>query len=540
MGWIRSIAVGWILVALFTSMGWADIAVVYTVDTEAQRNAISPYIYGINWATGSWFTLRRCGGNRLTGYNWENNFSNAGSDWYHSSDRYLVRDLPASQQCTPGKHLTSFHDTSLTYGQVSILTLPMAGYVAADDAGTVSIDQTAPSFRWKQVVYAKGAPFCDPRGGPDTSDDTVYVDECVNFLVKRYGGAAAARGVSFYSLDNEPALWSYTHPRIHPTPTGCAELCDRSIELASAVKAVDPNAQILGPALYGMNAFVCLQDSGDWNSIKRNYTWFIDYYLDRMQSAESAGGKRLLGVLDVHWYPEAQDVNGVRITQSLSHYYRANAEARMQAPRSLWDPEYHEKSWIEQWLGQYLPVLPPLLNSISRYYPGTRLAITEYDYGAGDHYSGGIAIADVLGIFGKYGLYIGAYWGDAKPYINAAFKLYRDYDGYGSTFGDTSVCAATSDEYDSSIYASVFDANDSTLHLIVLNKSFDEPIAGEFDVSAPQVFTHGRVWSFDSTSPTIVEGAPIELITANRFSYTIPPLTACHIILETDDVPIEN
>jgi mannan endo-1,4-beta-mannosidase len=512
----------------------ADVPVVYTVDTQAQRTAISPYIYGANFATGSWFTLRRSGGNRLTGYNWENNFSNAGSDWYQNSDRYLVQGLPASQQLIPGICLTSFHDASLAAGQATILTLPMAGYVAADDYGTVTVAETAPSARWKQVIFAKGAPFCEARGGPDAKDGVVYVDECVNFLVSRYGSATSGRGVRFYSMDNEPGLWSSTHPRIHPAPVGCAELCDRSIALASAVKAVDPNAQMLGPVLYGFNAYYCLQNAPDWNNVKRGCNWFIDYYLDRMKGAETITGRRLLDVLDVHWYPEARDTNNVRITDSQSSYSRANALARMQAPRSLWDSDYHESSWIEQWYGQYLPILPPLLDSIRAHYPGTRLSITEYSYGAPDHYSGGIATADVLGIFGKYGLYIAAYWGDAAPYLTAAFRLYRDYDSHGSTFGDTSVSAATSDKQNSSIYASIFDANDSRLHLIVLNKNFDQPIAGTFNIAASQVFTEGRVWAFSSVSPTITETTPISSIAANSFTYTIPPLTACHIVLETD------
>jgi hypothetical protein len=515
----------------------ADVPVVYTIDTQAQRRAISPYIYGVNFATGPWFTLRRSGGNRLTGYNWENNFSNAGSDWYHNSDRYLVRDLPAAQQLIPGICLTGFHDASLEGGQATILTLPMAGYAAADDRGTVTAAQAAPSTRWKQVLFAKGSEFCDARDGPDTTDGFVYVDECVNTLVRRYGAASGWRGVRFYAMDNEPGLWSSTHARIHPDKVGCVELRDRSVALASAVKAVDPNAQMLGPVLYGFNAYYSLQNAPDWSSVKRGYNWFIDYYLDQMKSAEGRAGRRLLDVLDVHWYPEARDADNVRITESLSSYSRANALARMQAPRSLWDSDYHETSWIEQWYGQFLPILPPLLDSIEEYYPGTRLAITEYSYGAPDHYSGGIATADVLGIFGKYGLYIAAYWGDAQSYVTAAFRLYRDYDGQGSTFGATSVSATLSDKQNSSIYASVVDANDSRLHLIVLNKNFDQPIAGTFNIASAQGFTKGRVWAFDNASPAITEIAPIEGIAANSFTYTIPPLTACHIVLESADAP---
>ena len=63
----------------------------FTVN-PAQTQAISPYIYGINGdLTGDYSnnTLLRSGGNRLTAYNWENNASNAGSDWYFQNDNLM-------------------------------------------------------------------------------------------------------------------------------------------------------------------------------------------------------------------------------------------------------------------------------------------------------------------------------------------------------------------------------------------------------------------------------------------------------------------
>jgi len=77
------------------------------------------------------------------------------------------------------------------------------------------------------------------------------MDEQVNLMVSRYGGAATASGVKIYALDNEPDLWSSTHPRIHPNPIGAQELITRSTALAKAVKAVDPAAQVFGYESYG-------------------------------------------------------------------------------------------------------------------------------------------------------------------------------------------------------------------------------------------------------------------------------------------------
>lgn len=524
---------------LVAGIAAGGISVVYTIETEAQRAPISPYIYGSNPGLSGDENLaaRRSGGNRLTGYNWENNYSNAGSDWYHHSDRYLVQSLPGSQQLVPGIMQTRFHDSALAAGQLSVVTLQMAGFVAADDDGTVDEADTAPSDRWKQVVYAKGAPFCNPPGAPDTDDAYVYMDECVNYLVSRYGGASSPTGAKCYSLDNEPALWASTHPRIHPEKLRCEELITRSVALSEAVKDVDPNAQILGPVLYGFNAYLSLQDAPDWADVKDNYDWFIDYYLDQMRASTGRRGRRLLDVLDLHWYPEARG-DGRRITESQSAYSRANAEARMQAPRTLWDPDYTEDSWIATWFSDYLPLLPNILNSIESYYPGTKLSITEYSYGAPDHISGGIAMADVLGIFGEYGMYLSTYWhlGGDYDYVSAAYRIYRNYDGANSTFGDTRVYSQMSDKQTSSVYASVFEQTDWELHVIVINKNFESPIEGSFTITSKRSFDAGRVWAFDGSGSSIREVAPVGPIVGNSFSYTLPALSVCHIVL-VDDCP---
>ncbi len=531
---MRRIATILVVFIFCASVTAANVPVTYNINTDVNRTPISKYIYGSNWGSGTDYTIRRSGGNRLTAYNWENNFSNAGSDWYYSNDNYL------SSSMTPGKAITDFHDQALSQGQASIVTLQMAGYVSADKNGNVNLaTETAPSPRFKKAVFAKGAAFCSPPGSPVTTDANVYMDEFVNFLVNKYGHADDPNGVKFYCLDNEPDLWSGTHAEVHPALAGCAEYKNLSVAASLAVKNVDPNAQMLGPVSYGFNGFLTFQGAPDWAApLSTGYSWFLDYYLDKMEANSVVAGKRLLDALDVHWYPEARDgnmeaVDGNRIVDTPSVYSRANCTARMQAPRSLWDYDYHEVSWIEKWFGQWLPILPPLKNSINTYYPGTKLALTEYAYGGENHYSGGIATADVLGIFGKYGVYVATYWGNGS-YVDAAIKIYRNYDGNHSTFGDMNVFASMSNKVDSSIYASVFDGYTCEMHLIVINKNIDNAITGTFNITSPQNFTSGRVWHFDNSSATISETTAISSITGNSFTYTIPATTVCHMVLKAD------
>ena len=47
---------------------------------------------------------------------------------------------------------------------------------------------------------------------------------------------------------------------------------------------------------------------------------------------------------------------------------------------------------------------------IEAHYPGTPLLISEWNFGAESDMNGALAIAEVLGIYGREGVYAAAYW----------------------------------------------------------------------------------------------------------------------------------
>ncbi|HEY9060797.1 MAG TPA: glycoside hydrolase family 44 protein [Pseudobacteroides sp.] len=512
------------------SVNAANLNINVSIDTALDKTPISQYIYGGNWDfNDATITAKRLGGNRMTGYNWENNFSSAGSDWQHSSDTFLLsnENVPKEQWTQPASVITTFHDRNQTKNiPYSLVTLQAAGYVSADSNGTVSEAEAAPSERWKEVKFSKGSALSLT---PDTKDNNVYMDELVNFLTNKYGSAATSTGIRAYAIDNEPALWPHTHARIHSNQPTCSEILNKNVELSKVVKKLDPASEVYGPVLYGFAAYNDFQTAPDWASVKGNYRWFLDYYLDNMKKSSDSEGKRLLDVLDLHWYPEAQG-GGTRITTSDTANIDCN-KARLQAPRTLWDSTYKEDSWIAQWFSQFLPLLPNIKGSIDKYYPGTKLAFTEYSYGADNHITGGIAQADVLGIFGKYGVYAANIWGGGS-YTASAFNLYRNFDGKGSKYGDTNVKCDTSDIANSSIYASITSSSDNKLHIMVMNKSYDSPANFNFTINSKSSYKTGSVWGFDSSSSTITQRAGITSISGNKFTYTLPALSAYHIVLE--------
>jgi O-glycosyl hydrolase len=122
------------------------------------------------------------------------------------------------------------------------------------------------------------------------------------------------------------------------------------------------------------------------------------------------------------------------------------------------DPTYTEQSWITQHSTKGpIRLLPRLREKIAQHYPGTRIALTEYYYGGGADISGALAQADVLGIFGREGVFAAALWHLGKSdhhMIYAAFDMYRNYDGQGGAFGPIGLAAQSSDPARASIYAS--------------------------------------------------------------------------------------
>ncbi|HEY3817832.1 MAG TPA: glycoside hydrolase family 44 protein [Polyangiaceae bacterium] len=505
------------------SPGQVDIT--FTIQASQGAHAISPYIYGVNdgsQAAGAHATIVRSGGNRLTAYNWENNASNAGSDYQFENDDYMCENakcVPTND--TAGAYLKSVVDGASAAGAATLLTVPIVDYVAADKGPAGDVRSSGSNYlttRFKQNVAAKGSAFVYP---PDATDSNVYEDEMAHWLLGAEPGA-----VIRWQLDNEPDLWSSTHAEVHPTAVTYAELAKRNIEYATAIKNVDPTAHVIGPVNYGWSGYVNLQGATDSQADGDFVTW----WLQQMKAAEATAGKRLIDGIDLHWYPEATG-GGVRIIDDGTG--AAEVAAREQAPRSLWDSTYTEVSWITQdsTMGP-INLIPREQAKIAAQYPGTALSFTEWNYGGGTDISGGIATADVLGIFGQYGVDMAMMWpmNGNEAFTYAAFDAFRSYDGNGAAFGDTSVTATTTDVPDSSIYASLQSADASKLVMVAINKATTSKVAG-IVVDHSTVYTKASVYTLTAAGGSkMVAGAGLTAVATNAFRYTMPAQSVSVIV----------
>jgi len=551
----------------------ASIASAQTVDfaiNPAQTAPISPYIYGINGSSVGNYTnatFDRVGGNRLTAYNWVNNASNAGSDWYFENDDEMDS---GPNQNVPGDAMNAPIQSAFANNAGIVLAVPINGYVAADKLGgnanvmyypgTTTLDPNWLSDRFDVELPTKpGAPATFTLT-PNLNNKTVYEDEFVNWVKTEYPSGFTTNSTTpiWFELDNEPDLWASTHREIRPivpgsittanplgtpAPVTYAELIKDSIAYAAAIKAVAPNTKVFGPVSYGWEGYTTLQNAPDSGSDGD----FVTYYLNQMAAASQAAGERLVDVLDLHWYPEATGA-GIRITTADTGYsgstLAAIQAARIQAPRSLWDPTYVENSWItaDSTNGQAIQLLPreqaKIAATAATYgskYTADQISISEYNYGGGDDISGGIAEADVLGIFGQRGVLSANEWqlNANESFIGGAFQMYRNYDGKGSTFGDISVATTNSNAANASIYASDDSTNSGRMVLVAINKTTGNLTAQLPLPNAPdgKPFTEAAIYDLTANSPTPQFVEDIAITNPANFSYTMPGYSVTTIAL---------
>jgi Dockerin type I domain len=239
-----------------------------------------------------------------------------------------------------------------------------------------------------------------------------------------------------------------------------------------------------------------------------------------------------MDVLDLHWYPEAQG-GGVRITANNNS--TEVAAARVQAARSLWDPNYIEDSWIAQWMTQGpINLLSRVQRDIDDFKPGTRIAITEYNYGGTNHISGAIAQADALGVFAREQVFAANMWnlhGDSQSqFASAAFNMYLDYDGTGGRFGDTIVAAETDTIEDSAIYASIDADNPEHMVLVAINRT-DQPLDTAIAITSDYRFDSADVFQLTGAAATPVNAGDIVIDLLNAFHYQMPAFSVSTLVL---------
>ncbi len=472
--------------------------VAVTVDAALDRHPVSDLVYGVNFASAAeladvGYTVNRWGGNRTTRYNWQLDVDNSAFDWFFQN--YAGDGDPGGLPA--GSGADQFLLATRGAGAEAVLTLPLMGRVAGPDrARRWSFSQAlyGPQLQDECSYFDPNPPgWCNPDAGnglcnPSVnttgfcSSDGEIVDNDPNAtsipvgapfvtswlaFVRTRIGAAANGGLRFAALDNEPMLWNSTHRDLHPAGATYDELWGRTATLAAAVKAAEPGLALLGPDTWGWcdlwtsaaDAAVgpsCI-DGADRQA--HGGLPFVAWYLQQVCDHLAATGVRLIDYLDVHYYPQSGEAFGDE----------GYASVRLRSVRELWDPTYTSQSWI----GDEVALVPRLRAWVDSYCPGTRIALTEYSWGADDAPSGALAQAELLAILGREGVDLATRWvvPESGSKTEEAFRFYLGYDGAAKVLGE-SVHATSSDIDGVGAYA--LRGHSDQLFVLLFNKD-DEP-----------------------------------------------------------------
>ena len=533
----------------------ASAQVTITVNTAANRQAISPYIYGLNPyhydnnltglavnETGIRPASLRFGGDAVSTYNWEKNVNisydgSCGQAYSTNSNNQFLAyasGQPASGYNLKAGALLKFYADAASLGAYPLVQLTAMQYAAADAngcLGTACASGTGSGRKIRSVIEKPTA----LSTSPSLTDTVQYTDEELYYLRQQPGAAGIPRG---YCLENEPGIWNNTHPCAHAQRATCEEVVTKNATLALRIRDLDAVADIAGPGMYGFTEYTRLNytaqqpNPSDWSTynmsdtvynagLYNQMTWVCSY-LRQMRKSGLRYNKRLLDVLDLHYYNSGTDV--------------------AQDSRSFWDSAYVENSYIPQDIlnGASLKLVHCVKRAIADWYPGTRMGFTEWGLLDNNSNASGIYVADMLGAFGKYGVYMAQYFGTLQGFTAGAFKQFRNYNGTGGEWGATSVAAGSTDNSKVTAYAALPGNSDSVVHLLLINRSTTAQTAAVQLVAGHQ-FSTAQVWEMKGSGNGSVAAQPaVTGIAGNSFSYTIGGRSVVHLVLQNGVAGIGN
>ncbi len=527
--------------------------VAVAIDPALDRRAIDPRIYGVNFGALALhealrFPVRRRGGNATTRYNWQIDVHNTASD-------YFFQNIPAPDPGTlpHGSAADVFHDETFEFGGEPVETVPLIGWAPRGDGRIkrwgFSVAEYGPQDQVECDLYNPPPPWCSNDSGngrcasaPNPSptfcvDDRIvgndpgdtsmpiapsFVTGWMAHVASRVGSASEG-GVRLWALDNEPMLWYETHRDVAPNPLDYDGLWQRTVAIAGAIKDADPAAETLGPVVWGWCAY--FTSAADWqvnptcldgpDRQAHGGLPLLAWYLQQVCAHQQTTGVRLVDYLDVHYYPQG-GVAGLGPGDSGED--AATSARRLRSLRELWDP-----AWVaESWINAPVELIPRMRGWIDDHCPGTKLAITEYRWGADDGPSSALAHAEALALFGREGVDVATRWVAPEPGTRVvdAFRLFLDYDGAGSRAVGDSVRAVSGDVEDVGAYAVVT----PEARLLVLLFSRDVTARQAEVTIAGGAEGDGVLYRFDPANP-LAEIGPVPIAGAG-FTLALPARSA--------------
>ncbi|KIM28563.1 glycoside hydrolase family 44 protein [Serendipita vermifera MAFF 305830] len=433
--------------------------------TTSVTTEISPLIYGVNWPPSASYitqlgvTISRWGGNAVTAYNPDGDFTNSGNDWFFENRVHGAGNADEWMGWVKAA------------GSQAMMTIPALDWVAKDDH-SYSYPKSLYPNQQKFDPYKTDAgngllpngSFVQPAPDP-TSAYTPW-----NTTAARKWLSGLVNKPEFVFVDNEIEITANTHQDMHPELMTYDEELRRMVEYATLAKEVLPETKVAAPSTNSW-WFYWTSGVGYSDNAAHGNVDFLPWFLGQMKTASESAGKRLLDYLDIHYYFQPDVTANDDATKAL----------RLRMTRSLWDPTYIDESWAGSNVQNHQPngaaiwLIPRFKQLIADNYPGTKFSISEWASTADADITGGLVTADVLGLYGRYGVDAATYWTnpDAQGPVGLAFWLYR---GSGTYFGGSSVQVSLTAENAADTYGVYAATEDDKLSVVIINKD-TKPLA---------------------------------------------------------------
>ncbi|MBI3517925.1 MAG: T9SS type A sorting domain-containing protein [Bacteroidetes bacterium] len=529
-------------------VGWMHLTsvaqtVVVTVDANAGRKPISPYIYGKNGnvsddpssptTSAQWKFLRDAGlrfsrengGNNCSRYNWRKKIT-CHPDWYNNV------------YATDWDYMATKLRDSLPNAQ-GMWGFQLIGKAAANTTHNFDDWNYNGSNWWSGVNQnlagggvpnGAGGSAATTDGNPNLYLENWTADSTVSILDHWFGPGGLGLNnskIKYWSMDNEPDIWYDTHDDVISSQPTAEAFMQLYFSVAKKARAKYPAIKLTGPVPASEWQWYA------WNNAKivalngQTYTW-LEFFIKRISEEQAASGIRLLDVIDIHSYPA--ETNSSDIVQLHRLYFDTTysypgANGVKTTAASGWDNSITQEFVFERcnrWLNQYLGINH-----------GVKLGISEYGFTHNNANVSSVSYASLLGTFSDNGVEFLSPW-----YWNTGmWETLHLFSRYAKT---TRVKSVSNQELNVSAYSSVNTSNDSMTVILVnrhltASKTVSMAISN-FTLSNGNYATKqlnalpGSETFVSHTNNALVQGNVN--VTTNTFTINLPALSTTAVLLK--------
>jgi hypothetical protein len=517
--------------------------VILTTDANSGRKSISPYLYGKNnnvsdnpgspTTAAQWKFMRDVGlrlarengGNNCSRYNWRLKLT-CHPDWYNNVYQtnwdYAAKTLGDSLPNAQG-----------------MWGFQLIGKAAANTThnfddwsynGSNWWSGTAQNLAGGGTVNTAGGSTATVNGNSNLYLENWTADSTVGILDHWFGTGGLGYNpakIKYWSMDNEPDIWSSTHDDVIPIQPTAEAFMQLYFTVAKKARLKYPNIKLTGPVPASEWQWYA------WNNSKitalngQSYTW-LEFFIKRISEEQTASGIRLLDVIDIHSYPSESNSSDIvqlhRIYFDTTYSY-PGANGVKTTAASGWDNSITQEFVFERcnrWLNQYLGTNH-----------GVTLGVSEYGFTHNNANVSSVSYASLLGTFADNNVAFLSPW-----YWNTGmWETMHLFSRYAKT---TRVKSISNQELNVSAYTSVNTSNDSMTVILVNRhltavKTVSMTISnfaipnGSYTTKQLNALPTGETF-ISHTNNALVSGTVA--LSANTFTMNLPALSTTAIVLK--------